>query len=70
MIFKLLLFAIIGVLIYRFFGGELPSIGKSKEAKKLDEDTLVECETCSTYVTVKESIIVQGRYYCSTQCTP
>ena len=70
MILKLLLFGVIGLLIYRFFGGELPSFGKSKEDKKIEEDTLVECESCSTYVTVKESIIVGGKYYCSTQCTP
>jgi len=70
LILKLLLFGVIGLLIYRFFGGELPSFGKSKEDKKIEEDTLVECENCSTYVTVKESIIVGGKYYCSTQCTP
>ena len=69
MILKLLLFIIIGILIYQFFGGKLPDFTKSKEEKKLDEDTLVECEKCSTYVTIKESIIVNGKYYCSTQCT-
>jgi len=67
-ILKLLIFAIAGVMIYRFFGGKLPSIGKSADEKKLDEDTLVECEKCSTYVTVKESIIVNGKYYCSKEC--
>ncbi|PTB83369.1 hypothetical protein C9926_03290 [Sulfurovum lithotrophicum] len=70
MILKLLIFAIVGVLIYKFFGGKLPSIGKSQDEKKLDEDTLVECEKCTTYVTVKESIIIQGKYYCCKECTP
>ena len=70
MILKLLIFAIVGLLIYRFFGGKLPSIGKSASEKKLDDDTLVACEKCDTYVTVKESIIVQGKYYCSTECRP
>jgi uncharacterized protein len=70
MILKLLIFAIVGVLIYKFFGGKLPSIGKSPAEKKLDDDTLVECETCQTYVTVKESIIIHGKYYCSSECTP
>ena len=69
MILKLLIFAIAGVMIYKFFGGKLPSIGKSVSEKKLDEDTLVECEKCSTYVTVKESIIISGKYYCSKECT-
>ncbi|MCW8821981.1 MAG: PP0621 family protein [Sulfurovum sp.] len=70
MILKLLIFAIVAVLIYKFFGGKLPTIGKTPHEKKLDDDTLVECTTCHTYVTVKESIIVSGKYYCSRECTP
>lgn len=70
MILKLLIFAAVVLLIYKFFGGKLPTIGKTPYEKKLDEDTLVECEKCQTYVTVKESIIVNGKYYCSQECTP
>ncbi|MCF6244813.1 MAG: hypothetical protein L3J43_07220 [Sulfurovum sp.] len=68
MILKLLIFAIVATLIYKFFGGRLPSLGRNASQKKLDDDTLVECEKCDTYVTVKESIIVQGKYYCSQEC--
>jgi len=64
MILKFIILAIAGVMVYKFFGGKLPSIGRSAEEKKLDDDTLVECEKCSTYVTVKESKIVHGKYYC------
>ncbi len=65
MILKLLIFAIAGVMIYKFFGGKLPTIGgKNKEEKRLDEDTLVECSKCGTYVTIKESILINGKYYC------
>jgi len=70
MILKLLIFAIVGLVIYKFLGGKLPSVGKTAHEKKLDDDTLVECKTCQTYVTVKESIIVSGEYYCSKECTP
>lgn len=70
MILKLLIFAIVGLFIYKFFGGTLPKIGKSADEKKLDEDTLVECEACGTYVTIKESLIVDAKYYCSTECRP
>ncbi|PHS41831.1 MAG: hypothetical protein COB07_01975 [Sulfurovum sp.] len=70
MILKLIIFAVAGLLIYKFFGGKLPKLGKSPHEKKLDEDTLVECTTCHTYVTVKESLIVNGKYYCSQECTP
>ncbi len=59
---------IAGVLIYKFFGGKFPTFGKSLHEKKLDEDTLVECESCHVYVTAKESIIVAGKYYCSKEC--
>ena len=70
MILKLLIFAVVAVMIYKFFGGKLPTIGKSASEKKLDEDTLVECDKCGTYVTVKESIVVHGKYYCSRACRP
>ncbi len=69
MILKLIIFAAAGLLIYKFFGGKLPNIIKSSSEKKLDEDTLVECEKCSTFVTVKESILFSGKYYCSDECT-
>jgi uncharacterized protein len=70
LILKLLIFAVVAVMIYRFFGGQLPSFTRSAADKKLDDDTLVECEACSTYVTVKESIVVHGKYYCSNECRP
>lgn len=70
MILKLLLFGMLGLLIYKLLGGKLPQFKKSSSQKKLEEDTLVECATCQTYVTVKESIIVGGKYYCSPECTP
>lgn len=65
---KIIIFAIVGLFIYKLVGGKLPSLGKSAEDKKLDEDTLLECEQCNTYVTVKESVIVNGKYYCSIEC--
>ncbi|UFH58934.1 PP0621 family protein [Sulfurovum mangrovi] len=69
MILKIIIFAVVALLIYKFFGGKLPTIGsKSPEEKKIDEDTLVECETCHTFVTLKESIIINGKYYCSQEC--
>ncbi len=75
MILKLLVFAIVGIMIYKFFGGKLPTLGKKNGEKEdpkspLDEDTLVECTKCGTFVTIKESIVIHGKYYCSTDCTP
>jgi uncharacterized protein len=68
MILKLIIFAVAGLLIYKFFGGKFPTLAKNPQEKKLDEDTLVECAKCSTYVTIKESIVVNGKYYCSQEC--
>lgn len=69
MILKIIIFAVIALLIYKFLGGKLPNMGrKNPEEKKIDEDTLVECETCHTFVTLKESIIINGKYYCSQEC--
>ena len=68
MFLKLILVAVVGFLVYRFFGGKLPEFGRSAHQKKLSDDTLVECKKCSTYVTVKESLIIDGEYYCSIEC--
>ena len=68
MILKLIAIAIVLYFVYKLFGGKLPNFGlssiKSKEDKKLDEDTLVECEKCSTFITVKESLLIGSKYYC------
>jgi uncharacterized protein len=69
MLIKILFFVVMGLLIYKFFGGKFPKINRTAQEKKLEDDTLVECETCHTYVTVKESIIVNGKYYCCQECT-
>ena len=76
MILKLIIFALIGLGIYRLLGGRLPSIKdikkdkmpKGDDPKKIEEDTLVECVECGTYVTYKESIIIKGQIYCSREC--
>jgi len=69
MILKLLIFGVVAILVYRFFGGTFPRFGRrSQEEKQLDDDTLVECVGCHTYVTVKESLISSGEYYCSSEC--
>jgi len=68
-ILKIIIFAVVALLIYKFLGGKLPTFErKTPEEKKLDEDTLVECETCHTFVTLKESILINGKYYCSQEC--
>ncbi len=39
-----------------------------KRKPKKDEEIMVECEKCGTFVSSHEAIIVGGKYYCSKQC--
>jgi uncharacterized protein len=67
MIFKLIVFAAIGIFVYKLFGGQLPSLGKKQmtpKSKKPDSDTLVECSKCGTFVSVEETTLIHGKYYC------
>jgi len=75
MVLKIILFGLIFFVIYKLVGGKLPTFGGqkndalSKEGKrKIDQDTLVECAKCGTYVTYKESIVVKDTIYCSKEC--
>ena len=68
MILKLIVFAAIGIFIYKLLGGQLPSIPKKSskpKTKQPDGDTMVECSKCGTYVSIKEATLINGKYYCS-----
>jgi len=67
MIFKLIVFGLLGLVIYKFIARRLPFLEEDTRGG-LEEDTLVECAKCGTFVTDKESIIVQGEVYCSKEC--
>ncbi len=76
MILKIIIVAAILLLLYRLLGGRFPQItmpkrpnvsGKSEQAR-IEEDTLIECEKCGTFVTLKEAVIIKGKTYCSKQC--
>jgi len=60
--------------LYRLAGGrvKLPEFSKKSEPPKEpeDEETLVECHHCATYVVKKEAIFYKGHYYCSRECLP
>jgi len=70
MLLKLLILAVIGVMIYRFFGGKVPILDKTSKPRtkrskpKIEEETMVECAKCGTWVVVEEMTVVQGKYYC------
>jgi uncharacterized protein len=69
MILRLIGLAVVMLGIWKLLGGKLPNFKlQSKDDKKLDNDTLVECESCGLFVTAKEAIIAKGKYYCSLEC--
>ncbi len=68
---KLILFGVIAVAVYRALGGKVPMLDGEKTVEDDPSgDTLVECETCGTYVTIDEAITRKGKHYCSKECVP
>jgi uncharacterized protein len=67
MIFKLFTLTLVGFLIYIIFF-------KKNRENKIDEnddeiiDTMMECPKCKTYVSKQDTIISNGKYYCSQEC--
>ena len=77
MILKLLIFAIIGIVIYRFLGGRISFLNRNRreEAKSRDSDNdftqvapTSECSECGTYMTEYDAIIYHKKSYCSNEC--
>ena len=65
MIMKLAMLAVVGYVIYFFFFREG---GFSKKIDKEDSETMVECSKCNMYISVDETIIKDGKHYCSDEC--
>ena len=68
MILKILAIAAVLFLVYIIFfkKNREKDIIKKKDEKY--EDEMVECPTCKTYISTKESIVSNGKYYCSKDC--
>ena len=72
MLFKLLLvIAVIAVVYFFFIKKSMPLTKDRKSAKKnmpKDDETMVECASCGTYITTGEALISSSKFYCSTEC--
>lgn len=69
MIFKILLFLLALFLVYLvFFKKSREQQVKQNDNSKTDEDIMVECPTCKVFVSKKEAILSNGRYFCSKEC--
>jgi len=68
MILKFLAIAVVLFLIYIvLFKKDREKDVTKKEDEKI-EDIMVECPTCSTFVSKKEAILSNGHFYCSKDC--
>lgn len=65
----LLVIGVVAVIYFLLIKKSSPAVsGPKKRAEKSDDDTMVPCETCGTFVSVKEAFLKEGRYYCSKAC--
>jgi len=64
MVLKIIFLLIVLYLLYRLFGGKISLPKKSNSIKKDEDNTLVECCKCGIYITKKEAIFKNGKYYC------
>jgi uncharacterized protein len=71
MVFKVLAFIAVLFVIYLLFfkKSRETEINNKKRAKEDKiEDVMEECPTCKTYISKKEAILSNGKYFCSKEC--
>ncbi|PHO08912.1 hypothetical protein CPG37_11895 [Malaciobacter canalis] len=69
MIFKILAVLAVLFLVYIiFFKKDREGVIKTNKKKENIEDVMVECPSCGTYVSKKEGILSNGKYFCSKEC--
>ena len=69
MILKIIFVVALLFLIYIYFfkkNREKDILNKKNDEKIIDE--MVECPSCKTYVSQKEALLSNGKFYCSKDC--
>ncbi|PZT48668.1 hypothetical protein B6S12_02170 [Helicobacter valdiviensis] len=56
------------VAVYYLFIRKPKTRENYKNTPKKPEEVMVECVKCGVYVSSKEAIIQDGKYYCSREC--
>jgi len=69
----LVIVLVLGAIYYLFFRKpkkveKNDESNQTKKPKNSDGEIMVECAKCGTYISAKEAIIKDGRYYCSKEC--
>jgi uncharacterized protein len=64
--------AVLIALVYFLFIKKKPLPDENRRSKnkkeKLNEDDMVECKKCGTYITVNEALLKEGQFFCSDEC--
>ena len=67
MILKLLLvIGVIGIIYFLFIKKKPTQINDLKTDK--DAEDMIQCQACGIYSEINESILSNGKYYCSNEC--
>ncbi len=72
MLFKILVLILVLIAVYYIFFNK-SSKKKSKKVdknkkKEINSETMLACTKCNVYVSAKDAIIKDGKYYCSEEC--
>jgi len=71
---KLLVIGLVIAAVYYLFirkgkpASETNEQTPKKKSDKKQEDIMVECAKCGTFVSSKEALIKDGQYFCSKEC--
>ena len=68
MILKLLLVIAVIWIVYTMFIKKKPLYKQKNTSLKEDVEDMVMCETCSVYCELSDSLLSDGKYYCSQEC--
>ena len=73
MILKLLLVIAVIAVVYFMFIKKKPIQNKAepkkkKKKEKLEASDMIECPTCGIYSELGDSVLSNGKYYCSSEC--
>lgn len=66
MIFKIIFVILILFIIYLIFFKKSRKTGNKSD--NLITDEMVECPSCRTYVSQRDAILSNGKFYCSKEC--
>jgi len=64
----LLVIAVIGAIYFFFIKKKPIKHSAKKDNTKVESNDMIECSICGIYAEVDDSILSNGKYYCSKEC--